>query len=76
MRTGKLLAVTMVAAVGAVGIALLYVGWGPERLRLGTALATIFGVGLTVLLAGGLMALMYHSDRTGRDDAVGGNHRE
>lgn len=75
MRTGPILAVTLVTAIIAVILALLYVSAGPERLHLGTALATIFGVGLTVLMAGGLTALMFHSDRSGRDDAVGRNSR-
>jgi NO-binding membrane sensor protein with MHYT domain len=75
MGTRKLLGISALAAVAAVVLALLYVSSDPEPLRLSTALATIFGVGVTVIVAGGLMALMYHSDRSGRDDIVGRNNR-
>lgn len=36
--------------------------------------ALILGIVLTVGLAVGLMALMFYSSRSGRDDMVGGEH--
>lgn len=62
---------TTIAAIIAVGAALIYISASTGPLHLGTILATIFGVGGTILVAGLLMGLMYHSDRSGHDDTAG-----
>ncbi len=66
-----LMLATMSAAIVAVGAALIYISAGTGPLHLATILATIFGVGGTILIAGLLMGLMFHSDRSGHDDATG-----
>lgn len=48
---------------------------GPGLDEPGTV-ALILGIVLTIGLAVGLMALMFYSNRTGRDDAVGGEQYE
>lgn len=65
---GRLMAVTALAAIVAIIAALLYLSAEPGRMPLGEILAAVFGVGLTVLIAGGLAGLMFMSARSGRDD--------
>lgn len=67
----RLLLATVAAAIVAVSGALLYLSLEPGPMHLGTVLATIFGVGGTVVAAGVLMTLIYHSDRSGYDDRAG-----
>lgn len=57
----------VLAAAIAVGLALLYLSWF-EELRLHMVIATIAGVGLTVLVGTGLMGLVFLSSRSGHDD--------
>lgn len=71
----KLMTATVIAAIVAVIVSLLYLASEPGRMRLHTILAVIFGVGLSVLVAGTLTSLMYLSASSGRDDAVGGDPR-
>lgn len=55
----------------ALAVALLSVAWlatGGEPLRLHMVIATILGVGLTVLVGTGLMGLVFLSSRTGHDE--------
>lgn len=68
---GRLIAATLVTAVIAIAASLAYLSAEPGRMRLGEILAAIFGVGLTVIVAGGLAGLMFVSARSGRDDIVG-----
>ena len=52
-------------------VALLAVAWlasGDEPLRLHMVIATILGVGFTMLVGTGLMGLVFLSNRTGHDD--------
>lgn len=55
------------AAAIAVALSLLYLGQY-EELRLHMVIATIAGVGLTVLVGTGLMGLVFLSHRSGHDD--------
>ncbi|RVT90420.1 hypothetical protein [Sphingomonas crocodyli] len=71
----KLLIISASAAIGAVVVALIYLAAEPGPLHPHVILATIFGVGLSVLFAGVLMTLIYWSAASGRDDAVGGTRR-
>jgi hypothetical protein len=68
---GRLTAVTAVSAAIAVALSLAYLAAEPGRMHSAEILAVIFGVGLTVLVAGGLTALMYLSAASGHDDEVG-----
>lgn len=52
------------------GIAELALYWSMGELRLATALATFFGVFLTMMLAAALMGLMFLSSGTGHDAQV------
>ncbi len=58
-------------ALLALVVALLSVAWiasSGEPLRLHMVIATILGVGLTVLVGTGLMGLVFLSNRTGHDE--------
>ena len=57
----------VLASAVAVGLSLLYLSWY-EDLRLHMVIATIAGVGLTVLVGTGLMGLVFLSSRSGHDD--------
>ena len=57
-----------VAAVIAVLLALIYLKSFGEPVSLHMQIATILGVGLTVLVGTGLMALVFLSSRSGHDD--------
>ena len=57
----------VLAAAIAVGLSLFYLSWF-EELRLHMVIATIAGVGLTVLVGTGLMGLVFLSSRSGHDD--------
>jgi hypothetical protein len=62
----------LVAAVAS-ALALVYLSASGEPLRLHMVIATIAGVGFSVLVGTGLMGLVFLSNRTGHDaDAAGG----
>ncbi|HET9427115.1 MAG TPA: hypothetical protein VFO69_02030 [Allosphingosinicella sp.] len=63
------------ASAIAVGLSLLYLGWF-EELRLHMVIATIAGVGLTVLVGTGLMGLVFLSHRSGHDDEANRGERK
>lgn len=66
-----------VAAVGAVAAALLYLGASGEPMPFSMVVATIAGVGLSVLLGAALMGLVFLSNASGHDDdAAGGSGRD
>lgn len=66
----------VLASAIAVGLSLLYLS-RYEELRLHMVIATIAGVGLTVLVGTALMGLVFLSSRTGHDDdASRGDHDE
>lgn len=62
---------------GAVALVLLFLsffGFRELGLSLNGAIALTLGIVLSIGLAVGLMALIFYSDRSGRDDVVGGEH--
>ena len=72
------MAIAAVVAVLASAVALLWLA-SQGSLNVHLALATVLGVGGSVLLAGVLMALAFHSARSGMDEGSGnideGDHR-
>ena len=69
----------VVAAVAMVIGALAYL-WSTGEVTVAMVLAMVFGVFVSVLLGGGLMAAIFFSDKSGHDqditDATKGNTRE
>jgi len=59
------------AALVAVLLALFYLWVTGTEIRLHMVIATVAGVGLSVLLGTGLMGLVYFSSHSGHDDQVG-----
>lgn len=57
-----------IAAVAAILLALIYLKSGGAPVPLHMQIATILGVGLTVLVGTALMSLVFLSSRTGHDD--------
>ncbi|HWT11269.1 MAG TPA: hypothetical protein VN231_00790 [Allosphingosinicella sp.] len=66
----------VLAAAATVALSLLYLlrSGGPMPLHM--VVATIAGVGLTVLVGTGLMGLVFLSNRSGHDDEAGGGERD
>jgi hypothetical protein len=58
-------------AIVVAGIAVLLVAAGEESAPVHMLIATALGVGLTVLLAGALMSLVFLSSSSGHDDEAG-----
>jgi Na+/H+-translocating membrane pyrophosphatase len=56
------------ASVVTVLLALIYLKWSGEPVPLHMAIATIAGVGLTMLVGTGLMGLLFVSNRSGHDE--------
>jgi len=69
-RYKRLMSWMVVAAVVAVLLALIYLKSSGQAVPIHMAIATIAGVGLTVLLGTGLMGLVYFSNNSGHDDAA------
>jgi hypothetical protein len=65
----------VLAAVCA-GLSLLYLQQSGEALRLHLVIATILGVGLTILVGTALMGLVFYSSRSGHDDETGGGDEQ
>jgi hypothetical protein len=57
-------------------IAVVLVTRGAGEIHASLIIATALGVGLTVLLGTGLMALMFVSASSGHDEAAGGTHEK
>ena len=55
-------------SIAVAGIAVLAVAYGEERAPVHMLIATALGAGLSVLLAGALMSLVFLSSRSGHDD--------
>jgi hypothetical protein len=55
-------------------IAVVLVTRGAGEVHASLIIATALGIGLTVLLGTGLMALMFVSSSSGHDDAASGTH--
>ena len=60
-----------IAAVVAVLLALIYLKSEGREVPIHMMIATIAGVGFSVLLATALMGLVYFSNNSGHDDTVG-----
>jgi hypothetical protein len=63
----------VLAAAVAVALALLYLKEAGQPLPIHMVIATIAGVGLSVLVGTGLMGLVFLSNRGGHDEAAGKN---
>jgi hypothetical protein len=57
-------------------IAVVLVTRGAGEVDASLIIATALGIGFTVLLGTGLMALMFLSSSSGHDEAAGGGHHE
>jgi hypothetical protein len=62
-------------AVGAIVAALLYLRSSGEPMPVTMVIATIAGVGLSVLLGAALMGLVFLSNASGHDDDAAGERR-
>lgn len=64
------------AAASAAALSVLYLWQAGGPMRLHMVIATVLGVGLTVLVGTGLMGLVFLSSRAGHDDEAGGGDGE
>lgn len=71
----RLIAIILVTAAVAIAAALGWLAAVGTPLSLHMIIATSLGVGLSVFLGGGLMALVFFSARTGMDSG-GSHHRK
>ena len=62
------------ASLTTAALALLWLAQTGTELRLHLVIATIAGVGLSVLVGTGLMGLIFFSNRSGHDEDAGGRH--
>jgi hypothetical protein len=69
-RYKKLMSWMAIAAVVAVLLALIYLKSSGGPVLIHMVIATIAGVGFSVLLGTGLMGLVYFSNHSGHDDAA------
>ncbi len=67
-RYKRLMIWMAIAAVTAVLLALVYIKWGGRDVSIHMVIATVAGVGLSVLLGTGLMGLAYFSSHSGHDE--------
>jgi len=67
-RYKKMMKWMVAVAVVAVGLSLLYLKESDTPMPLHMVVATIAGVGLTILVGTGLMGLVFLSHRSGHDD--------
>ena len=70
-RYKKLMSWMAIAAVVAVLLALIYLKSEGREVPIHMMIATIAGVGLSVLLGTALMGLVYFSNNSGHDETVG-----
>jgi hypothetical protein len=63
-------------AVVAILLALIYLKSFGDPVPIHMMIATIAGVGLTILVGTGLMGLVFLSSRSGHDDEAGGGPRD
>jgi len=66
----------VLAAAITVGLSLLYLWQSGGPMPLHLVVATIAGVGLTVLVGTGLMGLVFLSNRSGHDEDAAGGGRD
>ena len=67
-RYKRLMKWMVLVAVATVGLSLLYLWQSGAPMPLHLVVATIAGVGLTILVGTGLMGLVFLSNRSGHDD--------
>jgi len=67
-RYWRLVGIMALVAIATIAGALWYIQASGTPLRLHVALAMSLGIGLTLLLAGGLMSLLFFSSRSGHDE--------
>ena len=72
-RYKKLMSWMVVAAIVAVLLALIYLKSSGGPVPIHMVIATIAGVGLSVLLGTALMGLVFVSNNSGHDDAANGD---
>ena len=70
-RYKRLMSWMVIAAVVAVLLALIYLKSEGREVPIHMMIATIAGVGFSVLLGTALMGLVYFSNNSGHDDTVG-----
>lgn len=63
-------------ALAAIVVALVYLHAGGGTMTIHLVVATAAGVGLSVLLAGALMLLVFLSSGTGHDEEAGARHED
>jgi hypothetical protein len=73
LKVFRLLALLSIV-IAAIAVVLVIQGAGEVHASL--IIATALGVGFTVLLGTGLMALMFISSDSGHDEQAGGTHKE
>jgi putative flippase GtrA len=71
-RYRRLMGFMAIAAAGAVILALLYLWLSGVAFTIHMVIATVAGVGLSVLLGTALMGLVFLSNTSGHDRAAGG----
>ncbi len=74
MRYKALMSWMVLASIAPAGLALLWLAQTGTEMRLHLVIATIAGVGLSVLVGTGLMGLVFLSNRSGHDEDAGGRH--
>ena len=75
-RYKKMMRWMVLAAAVTAGLALFYLWMDGSPMPLHLVVATIAGVGLTVLVGTGLMGLVFLSNRSGHDEDAGGGRPE
>lgn len=76
VRIWRIFRLLALLSVVIAAIAVLLVTRGTGEVHASLIIATALGVGLTVLLGTGLMALMFVSSSSGHDEAAGGTHEK
>lgn len=73
-RYKALMSWMVLASAITAALALLWLQQTGTEMRLHLVIATIAGVGLSVLVGTGLMGLVFLSNRSGHDEDAGGRH--
>lgn len=73
MRFRQVMRWTAVASIAIAVLAMGLVAWGTKGFHIHMLIATALGAGLSVLLAGALMSLIFLSSSSGHDDRASGN---
>ena len=73
-RYKTLMSWMILASIVTAALALLWLAQTGTEMRLHLVIATIAGVGFSVLVGTGLMGLIFFSNRSGHDEDVGGRH--